>query len=438
MRLHANGRFVVLMLSTQSYQKKHSPTNFAQIILAAFACFATYFCMYGFRKTISAATFDGITAFGISLKSALVIAQVLGYMTSKFIGIRFIGSLKQQRRGFYILSLIGAAHLCMLFLALVPLPWNVLFLFANGLCLGLIWGLVFSFIEGRKYTDLLALILSINFIFSSGIVKTIGRYTVSDLRVPEIYMPFVVGCFFLPLLFLSVFLLKKIPAPTEEEVLQRGERPSLNGKERKALIQAFLPGLTAIAFMNLLLTVLRDIKDNYAIEIIRQLRPNASPTIFARMETIAALAVFVLLLTLSGMRNHLKSLQRQHQVIAIGFLTLTACCIFLQQRIGDPIALMITYTIGLYISYNCIQCLFLERFIAAYKVRGNIGFFFYLMDSIGYLGSCVLILYKELFQANGNWLPYFIGLSIVFGIAGCISVLGSWRYFSQKKLNHAI
>ena len=36
--------------------------------------------MYGFRKTVSAATFTDSTAFGISLKSALVIAQVLGYL----------------------------------------------------------------------------------------------------------------------------------------------------------------------------------------------------------------------------------------------------------------------------------------------------------------------------------------------------------------------
>jgi len=145
--------------------------------------------MYGFRKSISAATFSDSTAFGISLKSALVLAQVLGYMTAKFIGIRFIGSLKKTNRGRHLLLLILTAHFCLLFLAFVPTPWNVIFLFINGLCLGLIWGLVFSFIEGRSYTDFVALMLSINFIFSSGIVKTIGRYTIEWGHVSVVCMP---------------------------------------------------------------------------------------------------------------------------------------------------------------------------------------------------------------------------------------------------------
>ena len=75
------------------------PQQLAIVILASFAAFTTYFCMYGFRKAISAGTFEGMTAFGISFKSAIVIAQVLGYMTSKFIGIRFISEINPAKRG---------------------------------------------------------------------------------------------------------------------------------------------------------------------------------------------------------------------------------------------------------------------------------------------------------------------------------------------------
>lgn len=94
---------------------------------AAVATFTTYFCMYGFRKAISAATFDGIQAFGISFKSTLVIAQVLGYMVSKFIGIKFIAELNKAKRGQYILALLLSAHLCLLLLAILPSPVNILF-----------------------------------------------------------------------------------------------------------------------------------------------------------------------------------------------------------------------------------------------------------------------------------------------------------------------
>ncbi|WP_290797111.1 DUF5690 family protein [Flavihumibacter sp. UBA7668] len=404
----------------------------AGIVLASFAAFTTYFCMYGFRKSISAGTFEGLTAFGISFKSAIVIAQVLGYMTSKFIGIRFISEINPAKRGFYILSLIGGAHFCLLLMGLIPLPYNVFFLFLNGMCLGLIWGLVFSFIEGRKYTDLIALILSINFIFSSGVVKTVGRISIESWKVDELYMPFVTGCLFLPLLFLAVYLLKKIPAPGVEEKLERGERTQLNKEQRRELFNLFRPGLIAVILINLLLTILRDIKDNYAVEMLQVLDPGAPPGIFAQMETIASIAVFFLLLTLTGIHNHFKSLYRQHLVIGLGFITILLCAFGIMYQLGSPIFWLVSFTIGLYLSYNALQCLFLERFIAAFKIRGNIGFFFYLMDSVGYLGSCFLILHKELFSADTNWLPYFIRISWFFGISGAILVAYSWYYFGKK------
>ncbi|ULQ52035.1 DUF5690 family protein [Flavihumibacter fluvii] len=420
------------MLSQSTFTGKITKAQVANISLAAFASFSTYFCMYGFRKTISATTFDGINTLGISFKSALVIAQVLGYMTAKFIGIKFIAELEPAKRARYILLLIGGAHLSLLMLALVPRPLNLAFLYINGMCLGLIWGLVFSFIEGRRFTDFIALILSINFIFSSGVAKSIGRVCIESWGIAEIYMPFVAGCLFLPLLFISVYALTRIPPPTPLETAQRGKREPMNAQGRKALLQRFLPGLLAIILINLLLTILRDIKDNYAVEIIRKIRPDANPGIFTRMETIAALVVFALLLTISGLSSHFKSIKRHHFVIGAGFIAVGLCAICLYIKFGDAIALLVTYTIGLYLSYNTLQCLFLDRFISAYKVNGNIGFFFYLMDSVGYLGSCILILNKELFNTQTDWLPYFIYVSAIFAVIGLATVVFSWIYFRRK------
>lgn len=419
-----------------AYLPKSAPTSSGNhvygLVLAAFAAFCTYFCMYGFRKAISAGTFSGLEVAGISFKSAIVIAQVLGYMLSKFIGIRFISAIHPSKRAGYILGLIGGAHLCLLLMALVPLPYNVLFLFLNGLCLGLIWGLVFSFIEGRRYTDLVALILSINFIFSSGVVKTVGRITIESWNVPELYMPFVTGCVFMPLLLLSVYLLRRIPPPTAEERQERGERMPMNSQQRSTLVRQFLPGLATIVLVNLFLTVLRDIKDNYAVEMLQVLEPQARPGIFAQMETVASVVVIGLLLTLTGIRNHVTSLYRQHLVVGLGFCTIFICAVGLQQHWGSAIFWLVCFSIGVYLSYNTLQCLFLERFMSAFKIKGNIGFLFYLMDSVGYLGSCFLILYKELFEANTNWLPYFVKISLVVGIAGALGVLFSWFYFSRK------
>lgn len=420
------------MLSTTIQKPLTLKSSWGLVTWAAVACFTTYFCMYGYRKAISAATFDGIIIAGISFKSALIIAQVLGYMTAKFIGIKFISELNKAKRALYILVLIGSAHLCLLGLALVPLPYNVLFLYLNGMSLGLIWGLVFSYIEGRKYTDLLALILSINFIFSSGVAKSLGRVSIDYWGIPELYMPFAVGILFIPLLLLAVWMLTKIPPPSAEEVKSRGIRVPLNGQERMQLFKKFWIGLSAIIAVNLMLTILRDVKDNFAVEILRSLKPDFNPSIFTKMETIAAIAVFCLLIALAAIRSHFKSIMMHHLSIALGLFIVVASVRLLQQGSADPLFLLVLYTVGLYVCYNTLQCLFLDRFISAFGIRANIGFLFYLMDSIGYLGSCVIILYKELFSTSADWLHYFIQVSYVLGAIGLVNIVISMRYFFKK------
>ena len=78
------------------------------IWLMAFSAFMVYTSMYGIRKPYTAGAYTGITQFGISYKVVLVTAQVIGYMISKFIGIRFIAEIDRTKRKQYILKLIGA------------------------------------------------------------------------------------------------------------------------------------------------------------------------------------------------------------------------------------------------------------------------------------------------------------------------------------------
>src|SRR5277367_6684714 len=70
----------------------------AFVLYVSLSSFVVYACMYGFRKPFTAASYDGITLFGISYKVVLVISQVLGYMLSKFYGIRFIAGMRAEKR----------------------------------------------------------------------------------------------------------------------------------------------------------------------------------------------------------------------------------------------------------------------------------------------------------------------------------------------------
>ena len=131
-----------------SAQKKLSDLLF--IFYAGGAALLSYSLVYALRKPFTAATFDGMELFGMDYKVATSIIQIFGYMVSKFIGIKLISELKREGRLKFILVSIGVAELSLVLFGCLPRPFNVLALFFNGLSLGCMWGVIFSFLEGRR------------------------------------------------------------------------------------------------------------------------------------------------------------------------------------------------------------------------------------------------------------------------------------------------
>ncbi len=86
------------------------------------AAFGVYFCMYGFRKPFTAGTYSEVTLGGLDSKTLLVVAQVLGYAASKFLGIKVVSEAPPARRAALLLGLVGVAWGALLLFALMPPP----------------------------------------------------------------------------------------------------------------------------------------------------------------------------------------------------------------------------------------------------------------------------------------------------------------------------
>ncbi|MDN5480499.1 MAG: DUF5690 family protein, partial [Chryseobacterium sp.] len=221
---------------------------------AALAAFGVYFCMYGFRKPFTVASFEGLAYFGVDYKILIIIAQAVGYFISKFIGIKFISELKPEKRIVYLLAFIGVSELALLGFAAVPAPYNIVFMFINGIPLGMIWGIVFSYIEGRKTTEIIGLFLCSSFVVSSGFTKSAGKFLMDTFAVSEFWMPFCTGLIFIIPLMIFAFLLERIPKPTEEDILLKNKRQPLVRAERKELIRQFFIPVVCIIFLYICLT----------------------------------------------------------------------------------------------------------------------------------------------------------------------------------------
>jgi hypothetical protein len=190
---------MALRISSLITEKLRRANAFWFTLYASVAAFCLYTCIYAFRKTFTAATFEGISYAGYSYKFWLVIFQVFGYALAKFFGIRFIAELKAHSRTSGILLMVAIAGVSWLLFAVVPRPYNMIFLFTNGFPLGLVWGMVFGFLEGRRMTEVLGAALSVSFIFSAGLCRSVGAYLMRDWGVSETWMPLAAcGVFFIP------------------------------------------------------------------------------------------------------------------------------------------------------------------------------------------------------------------------------------------------
>ncbi|HTT84015.1 MAG TPA: DUF5690 family protein, partial [Rhizomicrobium sp.] len=203
-------------------------------LVAGSAAFLAYASMYAFRKPFTAAEFEGLRYAGVDYKVWLVIAQVMGYMLSKVRGITWIAEIQRQRRARTLAGLIGFSWLALLGFALTPAPWNIPFLFLNGLPLGMVWGVIFGYLEGRRGTEMMGACMCASFIVGSGVVKTVGMWLMVRWHVSEFWMPFVTGLLFIVPLYTSTWVLEHLPPPDAADIAARSMRIPMDAKTRRA------------------------------------------------------------------------------------------------------------------------------------------------------------------------------------------------------------
>ena len=401
-------------------------------LYAAVTVFLTYTMVFGFRKSFTVATFDGITVAGYSYKTILVICQMLGYMLAKFYGIKYISELKRHGRGQIIMLLTVIAWLSWLFFALVPAPYNIIFLFINGFPLGMLWGVVFSYVEGRRSTDFIGATLAVSFIFASGFVKTVGAWLMLNFGITEFWVPFYTGLVFAAPLLLFVYLIEKIPSPDDKDIAYRTARVPMLAQDRKNFIRIFLPGLVACILIYAFATIFRDMRDNFSAEMWKEMGFFDKPELFATTETPITIIILLLIGSMVLIKDSFKALMLSHFFIGLGFIIAGfSSYLFINQNM-PPIWWMTLVGLGLYMVYIPFNSVFFDRLIAAFKHTGNVGFLIYLADSFGYVGSVAVMLSKEIFKVQLNWVTFFSNSVIWLSLVGLALTIFSSVYFYAK------
>ncbi|MEA1786531.1 DUF5690 family protein [Arenibacter sp. GZD96] len=402
------------------------------LLYGSFVSFGTYFCMYAFRKPFAVGTFENLTVFGVDYKIMLIIAQVLGYMLSKFIGIKWISELKHHRRLRNLLSMIFVAEISLVLFGLVAIPYNFMFLFVNGLSLGMIWGIVFSYVEGRKFTEILSIALCSSFILSSGAVKSVGLVVMEYLSISEFWMPAATGAIFLVPFTVFAWLLEKMPVPTAEDKILRKERKPMTGVERKKVFLTFMFPILILVFFYMGLTAMRDFRDNFSREIWDAVGFEGNASVYTLSEVPIAILVLCLVGSMGFIKNNQKAFISYHYLLILGAILIGLGTLLYQAQLISPMLWMVVVGFGLYVCYVPFNGIFFDRMIATFRISGNAGYLIYIADAFGYLASVAVLLYKNFGQGSLSWLHFFILGTYVISIFGCGIAIMSLIYFKRK------
>ena len=404
-----------------------------QTLFAGVAAFCTYLCFYPFRRAYTAATFEDLYFWGIHFKILIITAQVLGFAVSKGIGVKIVSEMKPKNRTKGLLLFTGLSLLCMLLFGVTPAPYNLIFVFLGSLPLGLFYGVILGFLEGRKNTDLLVAALTASFIVGSGFAKSIGKWILSSFDTSEFLMPFIADSLMYIPLAISIWFLSQVPAPTKLDKVDRMERKPMSKAERKGFIKEFGIGIILFISSYVLLTAYREFRDNFMPEMLKELGHDGQTALFTQTEIPIAIVILILMASMRLIPKHSTAFGVIQGLLLLGAVIVGVATFLFQIGIINPILWLILVGFGAYVAYAMSNSLYFERMLAAFKYTGTVGFMITLADYYAYFGSLTVLFYKNFFQSKTTNLDFFIYASYGLSVTYFLMVLGSFWFFEQKR-----
>ena len=269
--------------------------------------------------------------------------------------------------------MIGVSWLALVVFAVVPALFKIPAMFLNGLCLGMIWGLVFSYMEGRRTSEVLGAVLCASFIVSSGAVKSVGILLVQLVHVPEFWMPAATGLVFVPLLLLSVWGLSVLPPPDAADEAARVRRAPMSGREIRDFLREYGLGIALLVTIYVFVTALRDFRDNFAAELWTALGYSNPASVFTATELVVAAVALVAMGIVVKVRSNAQALAVIHALILAGLLLLGASTLAFDAGLLGPLPWMIASGAGLYVVYTPFNAMLFDRLVAGERPGGQRG-----------------------------------------------------------------
>jgi hypothetical protein len=212
----------------------------------------------------------------------------------------------------------------------------------------------------------------------------------------------------------------------------RVRRAPMDAVERRAFLAIYWPGIALLTVAYILLTALRDFRDNFAAEIWAALGYGHESGVFTQSELPVAVIALAALGAVMAVRDNLKALMVIHAIVVAGFLLLGACTWAFQAQLISPLAFMIAAGAGLYMAYTPFNAMLFDRLVAFSGRIATAGFLIYVADASGYLGSTALLVWRNFGAPKMDWLHFFILSAYATSAVGAVLSAAAAIYFLRK------
>lgn len=358
--------------------------------------FCLYVCVYVYRRSFQVVPLDEKWTEDIYLKDAVVFAQTAGLLIAKLYGIQYNAEAKRYNVTVHLLVAIAAAECSLIAYAVVENFWKPFAIFFNGLPLGVVWGLLVTFLEGRETSDAMLLMLAEGFLIGNGLVKAVCKWVLDRGRIDKFVMPAVMGAAVYPLVLFFSWLLYQFPGPSRADEHSRTARMAMFSKEREIFVNSQWVGLCLLFFAYMFLMAFKEFRDFYMNDILSE---RGEQVDFGKY-LITDVSSGLLIMACLGGSGCIKDSRRAMQFIFLmsGFgsaIIFTTLIMDLALGLGTNVW-WILLGAGNYIGYVAYNSIAFERLIAYTRFDSTLAFPMVLCDLAGYLGSVSTLLFAPL------------------------------------------
>jgi Family of unknown function (DUF5690) len=485
--------------------RRRSADDPVTVVWFALALSCAYFCVYFWRYVVfvvpeaplvpleskkSGDSGDEKVA-SVSLKTLLAISQTLGFLCAKFPAIRVVTGFNRAHRLRLVVLLCASGALAVGLgfglgglLALKdhagPGPWIQAFaVFLAAWPSSWIWGVVVTYTEGRRATEILLSSMSVLLVFAGGASRATGAAVAEGLFGNEyagsIWMPLVVGGGALVPSLLLFWVVDQAPPPSVLDVAHRAERASMSmGAAWRLFVDAW-PGWVTVIIGYAGLTAIRAFRDFFALEIYTAVLGEEPPAVFYIVADFPAAIISAT--ALSALRAVVDN--RRAALIMCGLMLLGTVILFATAVMQDDAIFggsndgkprerskfagymwAILVGTGIYLSYLPNGAMFFDRILAARRDVGTGVFLVFASDLAGYVGSVSLLVNNAVNEVeastkeeggdaasntadvNATYLRFFVNvcyaLSALNGLVFLLSTVYWWRRLPTGSQTHGV